>query len=141
MKIEVKRIYLGETFTIGKVFIDDKDVNIFTLEDKVREISDQPVKDWKVQNTTAIPSGTYKMIIDFSTRFQKLMPHILDVEGFTGVRIHSGNTSSQTEGCLILGSTWDGHSDFVGSSKVAVAKFLELIKGQDVSIKISLPPA
>ena len=137
MKILVKRIHFGETFTIGKVFIDGKEMNIFTIEDKVREIEGKPVSSWKVQNTTAIPKGKYKLIISMSNRFKILMPEILKVEGFSGVRIHKGNTSENTEGCLILGKTWDGKSDFVGSSKLAVEEFMAKIQGKsDIEIEI-----
>ncbi len=137
MKILLKRIHFGETFTIGKLSIDGKDTGIITIEDKVREIKGKPVSSWKVQNVTAIPVGKYKLIISMSNRFKKLMPEILKVEGFSGVRIHSGNTSKNTEGCLILGKTWDGKSDFIGDSKKAVQEFMDKIQGQhDIEIEI-----
>ena len=137
MKIKVKRIHFGETFTVGKLSIDGQDLNIFTIEDKFREVKGKPVSSWKVQDTTAIPTGVYKLIISMSNRFKKLMPEILKVEGFSGVRIHSGNTSANTEGCLILGKTWDGKSDFIGNSKQAVQEFMNKIQGQsDIEITI-----
>ena len=107
MEIKVKRFHFGNTFTIGKLFIDGKDLNIFTLEDKVREIKGEPVDKWKVQNKTAIPKGIYKVIINLSNRFKRLLPLLLNVDGFEGVRIHPGNTSENTEGCILLGRTWD----------------------------------
>jgi hypothetical protein len=131
MKIIVHRQHFGETFTISKMFFDGEDIGIFVLEDKYREIEGQPVKDWKVQNETAIPKGIYKLIFDFSNRFQRVMPHILDVEGFEGVRIHSGNSSKNTEGCLILGLNWDGNSDWVSDSKKAVELFNSKVKDVD----------
>ncbi len=85
MNIIVHRQHFGETFTISKMFFDGEDIGIFVLEDKYREVEGQPVKEWKVQNETAIPKGKYKLIFDFSNRFQRIMPHILDVEGFEGV--------------------------------------------------------
>ena len=66
-----------------------------------------------------------------------MMPQILDVDDFTGVRIHSGNTSENTEGCLLLGKTWDGKSDFIGSSKIAEKEFMDKIQGStDIEIEI-----
>jgi hypothetical protein len=114
MKLKVIRKIFTEKSTIGDLLID----NIFfcyTLEDKVREIPNKPVSEWKKIRETAIPYGIYKLILDLSTRFKKIMPHILNVPGFEGVRIHSGNTSLDTEGCLLVGSTKS--ADFVGNSK------------------------
>ena len=56
------------------------------------------------------------------------MPHILNVPGFDGIRIHSGNTDKDTEGCILLGQTWDGKSDFIGSSRIVFNKFFILLK-------------
>ncbi len=90
----------------------------------------------KVLGKTAIPIGTYKLIIDASTRFKQDMPHILDVPNFTGVRIHSGNTSADTDGCILLGTTWAG-KDFIGNSKIAYKKFFDkLKKAKTATIKI-----
>lgn len=137
MKIIVHRQHFGETFTISKMFFDGEDIGIFVLEDKYREIEGQPVKDWKVQNETAIPKGVYRLVFDFSNRFQRVMPHIMDVEGFEGVRIHSGNSSKNTEGCLILGLNWDCKSDWVSDSKKAVELFNEKTKDiDDITIEL-----
>jgi hypothetical protein len=90
----------------------------------------------KVLGKTAIPIGEYKLIVDASARFKQDMPHILDVPNFTGVRIHSGNTSADTDGCILLGSTWAG-KDFIGNSKIAYNKFFEkLKKAKTATIKI-----
>lgn len=137
MNIIVHRQHFGETFTISKMFFDGEDIGIFVLEDKYREIEGQPVKDWKVQNETAIPKGKYKLIFDFSNRFQRIMPHILDVEGFEGVRIHSGNSSESSSGCLILGLDWDGKSDWVSDSKKAVERFCDKLEdSKNITIEI-----
>lgn len=128
MEIIVRRQHFGENFTISKMFFDGEDRGIFVLEDRVREVDGEPVSSWKVVDQTAIPCGTYKVVFDFSNRFQKIMPHILDVPGFEGVRIHSGNTDKDTSGCLILGKDWDGYSDFVSDSKAAIKEFLNIVE-------------
>lgn len=82
-----------------------------------------------------IPAGEYSLIIDVSKRFGRRMPHILDVSGFEGVRIHSGNTAADTEGCILIGQTND--KDFVGQSKIAFENFFRKIDGQDyITIEI-----
>ena len=128
MKIKVKRYEFRDTYTVGRMYIDDV-YFCYTLEDKVREGE-------KVNGQTAIPTGTYNVIIDVSTRFGKQLPHILNVPNFTGVRIHSGNTSKDTEGCILVGTTWSG-KDFIGNSRVAFNKLFEkLKKAKKVTIKI-----
>ena len=119
MFIEVKRFEFKDTHTIGKLYIDGV-YECYTLEDVVKNGS-------KVIGKTAIPTGEYKVIIDASVRFKQDMPHILDVPNFTGVRIHSGNTSAHTEGCILLGTTWSG-GDFIGNSKSAYKKFFDKLK-------------
>lgn len=97
MKIEVVRKTYTDVSTIGEMIIDGK-FQCYTLEDTVRTGP-------KIAGKTAIPQGTYKLIIDMSNRFQRLMPHILDVPGFEGIRIHSGNTDADTEGCILVGTS------------------------------------
>lgn len=108
MKLRLERFEFGPTYTIGELFVNDKD-ECFVLEDVVRPLGE------KVQNETAIPFGIYKVVIDFSEHFQKELPHLLNVPMFEGIRIHSGNTSADTEGCLLVGSTWGKGDEILGS--------------------------
>ena len=129
MLIEVKRFEFKDTHTVGKMYVDGV-YECYTLEDAVRNGT-------KVLGKTAIPIGTYKLIIDASTRFKQDMPHILNVPDFTGVRIHAGNTSADTDGCILVGSSWTG-KDFIGNSKIAYKKFFDKLKqNKTVSITIS----
>ena len=106
MEILVKRIAKKETYTIGKMYIDGK-YFCDTLEDKDRGLSqsmtEEEIRKRKVYGLTAIPTGAYKVIVNYSERFGKLMPLLLDVKGYAGVRIHSGNTPSDTLGCILVG--------------------------------------
>ena len=128
MLIEVKRFEFKDTYTVGKMYIDNI-YECYTLEDVVRNGT-------KVIGKTAIPTGEYKVIIDASVRFKQDMPHILNVPNFTGVRIHAGNTSAHTEGCILVGTTWSG-KDFIVNSKAAYKKFFEKLKqAKTATIKI-----
>ena len=104
MKLTLIRTTFTDKSTIGILYVDGVK-ECFTLEDTVREIPFVPVSVWKREGVTAISRGTYKVVIDMSPRFHKLMLHILDVDGFQGIRIHSGNLPEDTEGCVIVGST------------------------------------
>lgn len=114
MNLILQRKWATKVSTIGELSIDGK-FECFVLEDVVRP------DGVKVDGKTAIPAGTYKVIVDMSTRFKRPMPHILDVKNFSGVRIHSGNVSENTEGCLLLGRT--RQVDFIGESKLAFEAF------------------
>ena len=100
MKIKVKRIAFKDTYTIGKFYIDDV-YFCDTLEDKVRP------DGVKVYGETAIPHGTYKVIMSMSNRFKKELPLIVDVPMFEGIRIHGGNTEADTHGCILVGKNTD----------------------------------
>jgi len=119
MQIKLKRYEFNDEYTVGKMYINDV-YFCYTLEDVVR-------KGAKVNGQTAIPVGTYDVIIDDSVRFGKPMPHILNVPNFTGVRIHAGNTSKDTDGCILLGHTYAG-KNFIGNSKLAYNVFFNKLK-------------
>lgn len=127
MKIEITRKHFLPTCTIGELAVDGEFLCL-TIEDTVRQIAEEPVSAWKIPKVTAIPVGTYEVQITMSNRFKKPLPLLVGVEGFEGVRIHTGNTSQDTEGCIIVGSNWDGESDFVGGSRVAFDKLLDCIQ-------------
>lgn len=81
--------------TIGDLLIDGE-YFCHTIEDVVRESGE------KVSGQTAIPSGKYEVVLSMSRRFKKLLPELLNVPNFAGVRMHGGNTSEDTEGCIIV---------------------------------------
>lgn len=88
-------------------------IPIYTVEDKVREISktrptdvsklDEWVMSWKIKGKTAIPTGRYRLCWTPSTRFKRHTLQLMDVPGFGGIRWHGGNTEEDTEGCLLPG--------------------------------------
>lgn len=106
MTLTLDRKYKLPTYTIGKLYIDGE-YFCDTLEDKDRGLTDDmavsEISKIKIKKETAIPTGTYKITITYSNRFKKNMPLINDVKGFEGIRIHSGNTHQDTEGCLLVG--------------------------------------
>lgn len=137
MNLVLKRIHYGEDFTVGKLFVNDNFV-CYTLEDKVREVIGEPVPTWKVMGRTAIPKGVYPVTITMSARFRTRLPLIMDVPGFSGVRIHTGNSSVDTEGCILVGSMWDGKSNWVGGSKVAFSLLFPFIDQVKEPVTISI---
>jgi len=111
MELLLTRKPSADGCTLGYLFLGGK-WECFTLEDVVR---DGP----KIQHETAIPAGRYRVDITPSARFGRMLPLLLDVPGFTGVRIHPGNTAADTAGCILVGhrSTVDSVED----SRLAMA--------------------
>jgi len=125
MELKLIRDTFTEDSTIGKLYID----NVYfseTLEDKVRDV--------KIQNITAIPYGRYEVIINFSNRFQMQMPLLINVPNYEGVRIHWGNYSKDTDGCILLGTT--RATNFIGNSKTAFGNFMSILKKLSKTEKI-----
>ena len=126
MKIVVVRDTFTENSTIGKMLIDGA-FFCYTLEDTIRDV--------KIAGETAIPYGTYKVIVNMSNRFKRLMPLLIDVKGFEGVRIHNGNTKEHTHGCILVGATKS--KDFIGDSKVTFNKLMTKLNGvKDITLEI-----
>lgn len=105
MKLSLKRIFLGDTYTIGKLYIDGT-YFCDTLEDKVRDLNKNGKFDngeTKVYGETAIPYGTYKVVVNYSPKFKRDLPLLENVPHFEGIRIHRGNTPQDTLGCILVG--------------------------------------
>ena len=140
MKVNVKRIHIMPGYTVGEIAIDGVKMG-FTLEDEVREKPGQPVKSWKVAGATAIPAGEYPVQVTMSNRFKRLLPLLANVPGFTGVRIHPGNSSGDTEGCILIGTTWGG-GDWITGSRAAFDSVYKLIyaawrRGEEITLEIA----
>lgn len=124
----LKRCHFAETYTIGKLYVDGVYFSD-TLEDKVREYG------VKVQNETAIPSGTYKVIMSISQKFKRILPRLLDVPMFEGILIHRGNTVKDTSGCILIGE--NKAKGMVLDSTKYEEKLVELLKQHnDIQITI-----
>lgn len=128
MKLTLKRIALRQTYTIGKLYIDDV-YFCDTIEDTVRDLNKNGKFDngeKKVHSKTAIPYGIYEIKWTYSPRFKKYTPQLMNVPSFEGIRIHAGNTSADTEGCLILGK--NKQVGKVLNSRDTINKFYPIIK-------------
>lgn len=105
MKLNLKRIALKSNYTIGKLFINDV-YYCDTIEDKVIDINKNGKFDDglnKVMHQTAIPYGTFKVVVNYSPKFKRELPRLLDVPYFEGILIHNGSDQNSTSGCIIVG--------------------------------------
>lgn len=128
IKLLVKREFFAEAYTIGKLYVD----GVYfcdTLENPVRP------EGVKIPNETAIPYGTYKVIVNFSPKFKRLLPRLLNVPMFDGILIHRGNSVKDTSGCILVGE--NKVKGMVLNSTPYEEKLVELLKDKkDIEITI-----
>lgn len=117
----IRQIFYPDS-CIGSLLINGG-FECFTLEDTDRQLEHGGIK---VPGKTAIPRGTYQVSIDWSNRFKRMMPHILNVMGFEGIRIHWGNYAKDTEGCILLGEKIN--DDSIMESKIAFNIFFSKLE-------------
>lgn len=117
MKLKLIRKWKKETYTIGQLYVNGQFFSN-TIEDKDRGLCQKMSKDkilfMKKPGITAIPTGIYDITLSIqSNKYRKskkimeicngYVPRLLDVPGYEGILIHPGNTSKDTEGCIIPG--------------------------------------
>ena len=138
LKLEMKlvRTQFKDTQTVGKLYLN----GVYfcdTLEDKNRDLNKNGIFDGtekKVYSETCIPFGQYKVIINQSPRFKRLMPRLLNVPHFDGILIHNGVTEKNSAGCILVGS-YDGQK--LVRSKEIFNKLFEIMKYyNDIQINI-----
>ena len=137
MIITLRRIAFKPKYTIGKLYIDGNYV-CDTIEDTDRNLDDSMIEDEikkkKVYGETAIPYGTYPVRITYSNKFKKMLPLVENVKGFSGIRIHSGNTEKDSLGCIIVGK--NKKVGMVLDSRVTMDKLMNILTSTKENIYI-----
>lgn len=98
MELKVERKWPKDTYTVGRLYVDGK-MFCNTLEDRVRDLNTEE----KVYGETAIPAGRYRVIFNWSPKFGRNLPRLLNVPHFEGILIHPGNTAADSAGCILVG--------------------------------------
>jgi hypothetical protein len=118
MYLKLTRNIYSDKSTIGELEVDGK-FQCYTLEDVTRV--------FKITKKTAIPEGCYDIALTYSPRFGKTMPLVESVKGFEGIRIHTGNSADDTEGCILVGEKYK--ADWISNSRDAYAELYEKLIG------------
>jgi hypothetical protein len=131
MNLTLARKIFTPRSAIGELSVDG-DFECYTLEDPVREGP-------KIPGRTAIPEGRYAIAITWSARFHRELPLVVGVPGFSGVRIHAGNSPEDTEGCILVGRTQA--TDWIGESRVAFDRLYfkiadAIARGEEIWLEI-----
>ena len=111
MELVLTRIAKRKTYTIGRLAIVARLDDEYLAGEKEVYFCDTLAPTWrdsahggrKIKGCSAIPEGRYAVVISFSPKMQKWLPILLGVPMFSGIRIHAGNTSNDTEGCILVG--------------------------------------
>lgn len=138
LNILIKRVALKPTYTIGHMYINGKYM-CDTLEDTNRDSNKNGVFDngeVKIKGQTAIPYGTYEVVWAYSPKYKRFTPRLLNVPSFEGILIHSGNTSKDTEGCILVGE--NKKKGMVLNSRATVNKLYPIIRNACKQGKVHL---
>ena len=137
LKMKLVRFIFNDRQTIGKLYLNDQ-MFCYTLEDKNRDLNKNGKFDDglpKVYAKTCIPFGTYKVIVNYSPKFKRLMPRLLNVPYFEGILMHSGYNELNSAGCILLSDKIvDKHT--TNSKKIFEDLFeiLNIFKTSEISI-------
>lgn len=110
----LKRIFQNDKYTIGKLYLNDTYL-CDTLEPP------------KYVNHPCIEKGTYRIGYQYSNKFGRNMPFLLNVNGRVGIMIHPGNYPKDTQGCILLGRNLAKGS--VSNSKQTFQNVNSIIQG------------
>jgi hypothetical protein len=121
--IMLRRKIATAAFTLGVLTVGGTGIRYAVVEDAVRPLSEctQTTCVGKIDGKTAIPAGRYEIRDTYSLHFKRNTLELIGVPGFQGIRVHSGNTADDTEGCLILGLK--ATSNGVAESRIAMVQF------------------
>lgn len=114
----------GDNNIIGDFFFDNE-FFCYTLEDQLR------ARGEKVYGKTCIEAGTYEVVLTYSNRFKRIMPLLLDVPNFEGIRLHGGNTAKDSHGCPLVAFNTDGKKIWGSAEKVLTKKIHDWLAEND----------
>lgn len=136
--IRIIREPLNGDHTPGVAFVNGL-YFAWSCEDPVREVPGMPVHAWKVKGLTAIPAGTYPIVLAMSPKRKIVVPWLLEVPGFSSIQIHPLNRASESEGCIGLG--YKRTTEGIQQSRPACVALTEIIRSRGGDARITIENA
>jgi hypothetical protein len=141
MELRVERLWPRENYTVGRLYVNNEFFSN-TLEDKIIDKNKNGIFDngeKKVYGESAIPYGKYKVVYNYSPKFGRNLPRLLDVPHFEGILIHPGNTAKDSFGCILVGKNTS--KGMLSESRYTSDKLNEIIdaaqkRGEEITIEI-----
>lgn len=141
MELRVERLWPRENYTVGRLYVNNEFFSN-TLEDKIIDKNKNGIFDngeKKVYGESAIPYGKYKVVYNYSPKFGRNLPRLLDVPHFEGILIHPGNTAKNSFGCILVGKNTS--KGMLSESRYTSDKLNEIIdaaqkRGEEITIEI-----
>lgn len=128
--IKVEIYEKGLTYRKGNLYVNGK-LRMKTLEPADSYLYQENglnfIKTAKSYGKCAIPYGTYQVKMIHSNKFNRQIPHLLNVPGFLGIEMHTGNSSVDTEGCLLVGMSDKKGLDWINYSRTAFQALIDII--------------
>ena len=139
MNLYLQRTERGDRYTMGRLAIDGV-AFCDTLEPTDRHLEAATMRpEQKVFGQTAIPTGTYPVVLTYSPRFKCTLPLLKNVPHFEGIRIHPGNSATDTAGCILVGRRL--HSGRLTDSRQTMRQLMTTLthrpQEQEISITIN----
>lgn len=120
MELKIKRYAFKDKYVIGRLFIGEVEF-CHTME---------PQNGVVGSNKGCIPVGSYRIRVDWSNKFKRNLPILLNVPGRDGIRIHQGNTAIDTTGCILVGDNMKVAS--LSNSLARLVELMRLIRKNDI---------
>ena len=152
MKLILNRIAKRKNYTIGKLYLSplgesERGYLCDTLEPPCIEMKvDRTVEEvladrnlLKAIKPCAIPEGEYRVSMTYSPRYKTQLPLITGDSRFNslwqGIRIHAGNTSKDTQGCILVGE--NKSVGMVINSRLTLTKVRNLLRSNVYRLVVS----
>lgn len=139
MDLYLIRMAETDEVTFGRLETVDHEQLCVTLEEPWRDANQDGLGD---RNVSRIPAGSFKGFLRESPSRGYLVPELRDVPGRSNIQIHKGNTTDDTLGCIIVGTSIgkiNGKPAVLGSAPAFKKLMQRLAQEDEFTLHVSDP--